>query len=228
MLVARVAEQLDARDRARRPSPARCRSRAPRRPASCLGRLPEIEHHRQRGVGGRRIRASRGRSPTAAPARWPAHGPSSDSSPQMRPVAADDERPALLVLASCRPAGRRSGCGRDGPARAAGRRTGGWRAVELIAAQTGSVARIAHEREAGRAREHVIRFGAVGGRVAPGSATCGERAEAARRSPSTAANRVSPSGIRSRRRRRRDRRPPRRGRAARPAPGRGTPATARR
>ena len=87
--------------------------------------MPEVEHDRQGRVGAASDRASRGRSPTAAPARCPAYGPTAASSPRWARVAADDERPALLVLGAVgAPPGVEDALD-DGRRPAAGRRTGG-------------------------------------------------------------------------------------------------------
>ena len=75
MVVRGVAEELAAPDRARRPSPARCRSRAPRRPASCCRRPSRGRTGPRAGCPPPFGSGVTSATATAAPARWPAHGP---------------------------------------------------------------------------------------------------------------------------------------------------------
>ena len=101
--------------------------------------------------------------PTAAPARWPAHGPTADELLEMVPIAADDEVPALEVL---RAAGAPAGA--EDPVevlRGRAERSANFRTARLveIACQTDVVRLVGHDA--------AVRDGAIGG---------GRRGDAAR------------------------------------------------
>ena len=103
---------------------ARCRSRAPRRPASCSRRPAEVEQDRERASAAAGSGVTRATA-TAAPARWPAHGPTAASSARCSRSrqTMNSQRWRFFELAARRPALRiRTRCsGSSG--RSANRRT---------------------------------------------------------------------------------------------------------
>ena len=152
--VLREAEQLARPRPARRPSPGSCRRRAPRPRASSRPRAADVPDERQRRAGARGSGVTSATA-AAAPATWPAYGPTADEPARCVPVLDDDEVPALLVLRAVRRAGPRPGSGRGAPARAAGRRSGG------PCASFGSASQTCHASLGGRlgvaARRRLVR-----------------------------------------------------------------------